>query len=50
MLVVSFIRFNLVIVELVSTTSGVAARTNDFVNVLRPAVRSAILDIEEGEV
>ena len=27
-----------------------AVRTNDFVNVLRPAVRSAILDIEEGEV
>jgi hypothetical protein len=27
-----------------------AVRTNDFVNVLTPAVRSAILDIEEGEV
>jgi hypothetical protein len=26
-----------------------AARTNDFVNVLRPAVRSAILDIQESD-
>ena len=26
-----------------------AARTNDFVNVLRPAMRSAILDIEEDD-
>jgi len=26
-----------------------AARTNDFVNVLRPAMRSAILDIQEND-